>query len=108
MDGIKFIKNNISFFAGKKIIVFATGATAPIPEEVERFEKDNIPQRMDIAFFYGRINIGIILNGFGAKALKPFCFGGGGEIRTLETLLTPTRFPVVRPRPARRLLQRFI
>ena len=26
-------------------------------------------------------------------------FGGEGEIRTLETLLTLTRFPVVRPRP---------
>ena len=25
--------------------------------------------------------------------------GGEGEIRTLETLLTPTRFPVARPRP---------
>ena len=30
--------------------------------------------------------------------------GGEGGIRTLETLLTPTRFPVVRPRPTRRLL----
>ena len=30
--------------------------------------------------------------------------GGDGEIRTLEALLTPTRFPVVRPRPARRHL----
>ena len=27
------------------------------------------------------------------------CFGGEGEIRTLETLLGVTRFPVVRPRP---------
>ncbi len=26
-------------------------------------------------------------------------FGGGKEIRTLEPLLTVTRFPVVRPRP---------
>ena len=25
--------------------------------------------------------------------------GGEGGIRTLETFLTPTRFPVVRPRP---------
>ena len=31
-------------------------------------------------------------------------FGGEAEIRTLEALLTPTRFPVVRPRPTRRLL----
>ena len=36
-----------------------------------------------------------------------FC-GGEGEIRTLEPLLTVTRFPVVRPRPTRRLLQIFI
>ena len=28
-----------------------------------------------------------------------FCFGGDGEIRTLETVLRFTRFPVVRPRP---------
>ena len=26
-------------------------------------------------------------------------FGGGGEIRTLERLMTVTRFPIVRPRP---------
>lgn len=37
------------------------------------------------------------------KALKPdgfkaFC-GGEGGIRTLETLLGPTRFPIVRARP---------
>ena len=30
--------------------------------------------------------------------------GGEGEIRTLEPLLTVTRFTVVRPRPTRRLL----
>jgi hypothetical protein len=52
INGIKFVKNNISFSEGKKIIVFATGATAPMPEEIERFEKDNIPHGMDITFFY--------------------------------------------------------
>lgn len=52
IKGIKLFKNNISFIKDKKIIVFATGATAPIPEEIERFEKDNIPQGMDITFFY--------------------------------------------------------
>lgn len=52
INGIKFIKNNLPLLAGKKIIVFATGATAPIPEEIERFSKDNIPCGMDIAFFY--------------------------------------------------------
>ena len=31
-------------------------------------------------------------------------YGGEAGIRTLEALLTPTRFPVVRPRPTRRLL----
>ena len=31
--------------------------------------------------------------------------GGEGEIRTLEPLLTVTRFPIVRARPATRLLQ---
>ena len=33
--------------------------------------------------------------------------GGEGEIRTLEPLLTVTRFPVVRPRPTRRLLHEY-
>ena len=32
-------------------------------------------------------------------------FGGEGGIRTLEPLLTVTRFPIVRARPATRLLQ---
>ena len=34
-----------------------------------------------------------------------FPFGGEGEIRTLEPLLTVTRFPIVRARPATRLLR---
>ncbi len=33
-------------------------------------------------------------------------FGGEGGIRTLEPLLTVTRFPIVRARPATRLLQK--
>ena len=52
ISGINFIKDNATSFTEKKIIVFATGATAPIPEEIERFRKDNIPQGMNIAFFY--------------------------------------------------------
>ncbi len=34
-----------------------------------------------------------------------FFFGGDGEIRTLEELLTPTRFPIVRARPTTRHLR---
>ena len=34
-----------------------------------------------------------------------FLFGGVGEIRTLEELLTPTRFPIVRARPTTRQLR---
>jgi menaquinone-dependent protoporphyrinogen IX oxidase len=52
VNGIKYIKNNMPFLAEKTVIVFATGATAPIPEEIERFRKDNIPDSMNIAFFY--------------------------------------------------------
>ncbi len=52
INGINFIKNNLPLLAEKKMIVFATGAIAPIPEEIERFRKDNIPRDMDIAFFY--------------------------------------------------------
>ena len=36
-----------------------------------------------------------------------FCFGGDGEIRTLEELLTLTRFPIVRARPTTRHLHVF-
>ncbi len=43
--------------AGKKIIAFATGATAAILEEIERFRKDNVPESMDIAFFYFQIGL---------------------------------------------------
>ena len=39
-------------------------------------------------------------------ALATFLPGGEGEIRTLEPFLAVTRFPVVRPRPTRRLLQK--
>ena len=35
-------------------------------------------------------------------------FGGEREIRTLEPFLTVTRFPVVRPRPTRRFLQKIL
>ncbi len=52
INGIKFIKNNLSLFKDKKIIVFATGATPPIQEEIERFRKTNIPVGEDIEFFY--------------------------------------------------------
>ena len=38
---------------------------------------------------------------------KRCLLGGEGEIRTLEALLMLTRFPVVRARPATRLLHRF-
>ena len=34
-----------------------------------------------------------------------FSNGGDGEIRTLEELLTPTRFPIVRARPTTRHLR---
>lgn len=52
VNGIRFVKNNLSPFHNKKIIVFATGATPPIPEEIERFRITNIPTDVDIAFFY--------------------------------------------------------
>lgn len=52
INGIRYIKNNISSMKSKKIIVFATGATPAIPEEIERFRKANIPYGEDIEFFY--------------------------------------------------------
>lgn len=52
INGISFIKKNWPVLEKKKIIVFATGATPPMPKEIERVKKDNIPQDMDIEFFY--------------------------------------------------------
>ncbi|HHU91832.1 MAG TPA: flavodoxin, partial [Halanaerobiaceae bacterium] len=52
INGINFIKMNWPLLERKKIIVFATGVTAPMPKEIERVKKDNIPQDMDIEFFY--------------------------------------------------------
>ncbi len=52
INGIGFIKKNLSAMANKKVIVFATGATPALPSEIERFRKTNIPGEKDIAFFY--------------------------------------------------------
>ena len=50
-------------------------------------------------------NIGKSLENTGFFSIfKAFFFGGEGEIRTLEPFMAVTRFPVVRPRPTRRLL----
>ena len=38
------------------------------------------------------------------ESTKVSGFGAEGEIRTLEELMTPTRFPIVRARPTTRLL----
>ena len=40
-----------------------------------------------------------------APRMGCFSFGGDGEIRTLEELLTLTRFPIVRARPTTRHLR---
>lgn len=69
INGIKFIKNNAALLAEKKVIVFATGATPPIDEEVERFRKDNIPVDMDIAFFYFQSGMNYEKMGGGDKLL---------------------------------------
>lgn len=52
INGIRYIKKNISSMKIKRIIIFATGATPAIPEEIERFRKTNIPYGKDIEFFY--------------------------------------------------------
>jgi menaquinone-dependent protoporphyrinogen IX oxidase len=52
INGIKFIKNNLSVFKDKQVVIFATGGTAPIPGEVEKFRKNNIPEDENIPFFY--------------------------------------------------------
>ncbi|HCQ90980.1 MAG TPA: flavodoxin, partial [Clostridium sp.] len=52
INGIKFIKDNLSAFKNKQVIIFATGGTAPIPEEIEKFRKNNIPENESIPFFY--------------------------------------------------------
>lgn len=78
------------------------GSSIPHPKGKQRF----------YIFKYASRNPGIwaaktpIKSGF-LRNISFLCsfYGGEGEIRTLETLLTPTRFPVARPRPTRRLLQ---
>jgi Flavodoxin len=52
IDGLNFILKHISQFSNKKLIVFATGATPPINEEVEKFRRSNFPNNLDIPFFY--------------------------------------------------------
>ena len=56
-----------------------------------------------------RLHIRISPNPFPKGNSHPFGwlfpFGGDGEIRTLEELLTPTRFPIVRARPTTRHLR---
>lgn len=52
INGIRFINNNLSSMINTKLVVFATGATPAIPEEIEKFRKANIPPDTDIAFFY--------------------------------------------------------
>lgn len=52
INGMRFLKNNLASMSNAKLIVFATGATPAIPEEIERFRKVNIPPDIDIAFFY--------------------------------------------------------
>ncbi|MBU5590156.1 flavodoxin domain-containing protein [Clostridium sp. MSJ-4] len=52
INGIKFIKDNLSAFKDKQIVIFATGGTAPIPEEVEKFRKNNVPENENLPFFY--------------------------------------------------------
>ncbi len=52
INGIKFIKDNLSAFKDKQVVIFATGGTAPIPEEIEKFRKNNIPKNENLPFFY--------------------------------------------------------
>ena len=47
----------------------------------------------------------IVKNLFCLVDKRGFLHGGEGGIRTLELLLTVTRFPIVRARPATRLLR---
>ena len=47
-------------------------------------------------------------NSLEPQGFKRVSLGGEREIRTLEPFLTVTRFPVVRPRPTRRFLQKIL
>ena len=66
-----------------------------------------------IGVFTGAKNTEVSRNSLATKHKKHrlmavlLVFGGEGGIRTLEPLLTVTRFPIVRARPATRLLQLF-
>ena len=73
--------------------------------EKERFRTFTWPQASGVRF---QLAPHITKNKRAILTYHSIVFGGEGEIRTLEPLLTVTRFPIVRARPATRLLQIFL
>lgn len=66
INGVKLIKGNLHRLAGKKVVVFATGASPGHPEELDSMLSSNFTpeQLQQIRFFYLR-------GGFDAGKLTP-------------------------------------
>lgn len=52
INGIRFLNDNMASLKIKEIVVFATGATPPIKEEIKRFRQANLPCDQNIKLFY--------------------------------------------------------
>ena len=81
-----------------------TARTGEFTRIVERATESSAAQPRAIIFWLHRISL---LTAKNPTETSGF-FGGEREIRTLEPFLTVTRFPVVRPRPTRRFLQKIL
>ncbi len=65
---------------------------------VRRSNRAKVQKKPAVTGFMTKKNCTAVLTHIVSKL--PCSYGGEGGIRTLETLLTPTRFPVARPRPS--------
>jgi len=66
INGVKFITKNLEKLSGKKLVVFATGATPPREDAINKVRNMNFTpeQQKTIRFFYMR-------GGFDNRKLKP-------------------------------------
>ncbi|MEW5786104.1 MAG: flavodoxin domain-containing protein [Bacillota bacterium] len=67
INGVKLITQNLDKLAGKKVVVFASGATPGRKEEIDEIRNSNFTpeQQQQIRFFYLR-------GGFDYSKLKPY------------------------------------
>ena len=106
-----FMKNKVPHLAVGDLVFMA---------EMERFARrghragthtgtETCPRHVSLAALVPFSNLSMLYEKQGPPPCgrRPCFYGGDGEIRTLEELLTPTRFPIVRARPTTRHLHVF-